>query len=140
MEIRKAFQEDSGFVKSLDKENMKSIVEENEGEYYAYWFGDFNPEKCFILEEKEPVGFLYIHNPGDKLNIINIQIRKSFQGQGYAKALLKKDMQIAKKNDLKKIFLETYDNNKQAREFYKKQGFREIGKTSKNKTGFELEL
>jgi len=140
MEIRKSTPEDSKFIESLDKENMKSIVEINEGKYYPYWLGDFNPEKCFILEEKEPLGFLYIHNPGNKLNIINIQIRKSFQGRGYGKALLKKAIQLAKKNNIKKIFLETYDNNKLARKFYKKQGFRETGKTSKNKTGFELRL
>lgn len=140
MEIRKSVPEDSKFISSLDRENMKTIVEENEGEYYPYWFGDFNPGKCFILEEKEPIGFLYIHNPGDKLNIINIQIKNSYQGQSYGKELLKKAIQIAKKDNLKKIFLETYNNNKKAQKFYKKQGFREIGKTSKNKTGFELEL
>jgi len=123
MEIRKAFYGDSEFVRSLDKENMESIIKENEGEYNSYWFKDFNPDKCFILEEKEPLGFLYIHNPGNNLNIINIQIRKSFQGKGYGKAILKKAIQIAKKNNLKKIFLETYNNNEQAKAFYKKQGF-----------------
>ena len=140
MKIRKATEKDKQFVKELDKENMQEIIEKHGSRYQGYMFESFNPNKCLIVEEKEPIGFAYLDFPGNKISIWSIQIKKQFQRKSAGQALMKEIFRIAKEKKLKKIISDAHKDNKQSINFHKKMGFKAIESKKKNKITFEYPL
>ncbi|MGD8784228.1 MAG: GNAT family N-acetyltransferase [Thioalkalispiraceae bacterium] len=57
-------------------------------------------------------------------------VSPSYQKQGAGKWLLSKMLEKASRDGYRKLFIETYENNtfKSAVEFYRSQGFRQVGK------------
>ena len=143
MGIRFAALKDKDFVKSLDRENMVPIIKETEGEYRGYMLDSFDPDKCLIIESgKESIGFAYLRNLGNKLEIQSIQIKKDFQGKGYGQELMSYIVNFAKSKRLKKVVLEAHDINRKAISFYERFGFKNLGevKNKNNKIGFEFNI
>ena len=140
MKIRNATWEDKEFVKKLDEENMKEIIESYNKKYSQVMYDSFNPNKCFIIEEDKPIGFAYFKTTKNKINIWSIQIVKNSQGKGYGRKLIEYITDFAKDKKLKKIILEVHINNKRAINFYEKFGFKNLGEVQKNKLGFEFEI
>ena len=139
MKIRKANYKDQGFVKKLDEENMKPIIEAYGQKYSGLMLDSFNPSGCFIIEINDPIGFVYFNITKNKLNIWSIQIVKNNHGKGVGGNLMNYIIAFAREKKLKKIILEAHDSNKQAINFYKKLKFK-VKWAEKNKIGFEYKL
>ena len=70
---------------------------------------------------EELVGFLAIQENLYELEVVQIAVRKEWQGRGIAGQLLETVPQE------KEVFLEVREGNTPARTLYQKQGFKEIG-------------
>lgn len=77
----------------------------------------------FERESGELVGFLAIQNLVGELEITNIAVRKSHQGRGIAKRLMKN-----LDDHLETVFLEVRESNLAAQALYRSCGFEVIGK------------
>lgn len=77
----------------------------------------------FERESGELVGFLAIQNLVGELEITNIAVRKSHQGRGIAKCLMKN-----LDDHLETVFLEVRESNLAAQALYRSCGFEVIGK------------
>lgn len=90
------------------------------------------PETENILVSKKDgiiTGFIHYSKIYECIEIQNIIVDKKWRNQGIASNLLK--TLIENNNDTTKLILEVNENNKEARAFYKKQGFIEINRRPK---------
>ena len=76
---------------------------------------------AFAYSGEELVGFLAIQENLYELEVVQIAVRKEWQGRGIAGQLLESLPQE------KEVFLEVREGNTPARTLYQKQGFKEIG-------------
>ena len=76
---------------------------------------------AFAYSGEELVGFLAIQENLYELEVVQIAVRKEWQGRGIARQLLETVSQE------KEAFLEVREGNVPARTLYQKQGFKEIG-------------
>ena len=76
---------------------------------------------AFAYSGEELVGFLAIQENLYELEVVQIAVRKEWQGRGIAGQLLETVPQE------KEVFLEVREGNTPARTLYQKQGFKEIG-------------
>ena len=75
------------------------------------------------IEEKDIIGFVSFFHVIEEIEIIKICIIKSHQRKNYGSILI----DAIKKLKIKKIFLEVSVKNKNAINFYLKNGFKKIG-------------
>ncbi|MGT2801668.1 ribosomal protein S18-alanine N-acetyltransferase [Streptococcus henryi] len=82
-----------------------------------------NVDYFFLEDEKELIGFLSVQHLVGEVEITNIAVRKSYQGQGLGAQLMASldDMDFP-------IFLEVRESNKSAQALYQKFGFELVGK------------
>ena len=76
---------------------------------------------AFAYSGEELVGFLAIQENLYELEVVQIAVRKEWQGRGIAGQLLESLPQE------KEVFLEVREGNTPARTLYQKQGFKETG-------------
>ena len=76
---------------------------------------------AFAYSGEELVGFLAMQENLYELEVVQIAVRKEWQGRGIAGQLLES---LPKE---KEVFLEVIEGNTPARTLYQKQGFKEIG-------------
>ena len=76
---------------------------------------------AFAYSGEELVGFLAMQENLYELEVVQIAVRKEWQGRGIAGQLLESLPQE------KEVFLEVREGNTPARTLYQKQGFKEIG-------------
>jgi ribosomal protein S18 acetylase RimI-like enzyme len=89
----------------------------------------------FVYFNSDVAGYLKVNTNeaqsekmGDEsLEIERIYIRSKFQKQGLGKHLMNKAIEIAMKENKKKIWLGVWEKNKNAIAFYKKMGFVQTG-------------
>lgn len=81
------------------------------------------PQNWYALaySGEELVGFLAMQETLYELEVVQIAVRKEWQGRGIARQLLETVPQE------KEVFLEVREGNTPARTLYQKQGFKEIG-------------
>lgn len=81
------------------------------------------PQNWYALaySGEELVGFLAMQENLYELEVVQIAVRKEWQGRGIARQLLETVPQE------KEVFLEVREGNTPARTLYQKQGFKEIG-------------
>lgn len=81
------------------------------------------PQNWYALaySGEELVGFLALQENLYELEVVQIAVRKEWQGRGIARQLLETVSQE------KEVFLEVREGNTPARTLYQKQGFKEIG-------------
>ena len=81
------------------------------------------PQNWYALaySGEELVGFLAMQETLYELEVVQIAVRKEWQGRGIARQLLETLPQE------KEVFLEVREGNTPARTLYQKQGFKEIG-------------
>ena len=86
-------------------------------------------EKVFVIEnDKEIIGYISIkiNNKTTKsIWIDELMIDKDYQNKGYGKSLINKVYQYAEENNCKRIELNCWSFNENAKNFYHKQGFKE---------------
>src|SRR5690625_1441203 len=127
---------DETFKDQNSPENMKTYLElafnlkQLEKE-----LSNISSQFFFVYYNDEVVGYLKINTNdaqsekmGDEaLEIERIYIKNKFQRHGLGKCLLEETMEIAMKNNKKKIWLGVWEKNKNAIAFYKKTGFIHTG-------------
>jgi len=92
-------------------------------------------KEIFVLEERGYVGHIcfgsYPLSPpfGDSIFIEEFAIKKKFQGKGFGTLLIKELKRYCKKRRISYIYLGTNDKkNNKAIKFYKRLGFKRLGK------------
>ena len=88
-----------------------------------------NPfSKYFVLyDHKEIIGFLHFSHMYEKMEIVNINILDSYQGNGYSKLLMYELLKYKEENNIENITLEVNKENKVAINLYESYGFIKIG-------------
>jgi len=90
------------------------------------------------------VGYSIISLRSKEAHLISIVIDNGYRRQGYATALLNKNIEIIKKNKIRKLKLEVRVNNQAAKEFYSKFNFKPIKTKAKyysdGEDAIEMEL
>jgi ribosomal-protein-alanine N-acetyltransferase len=82
----------------------------------------------FVLTEKDEVlGFLGFTKVYDEIEITNVAVAKSAQGQGRARALLHFLIDQEKRKNAVQIFLEVRTSNTAAQHLYRSEKFRALG-------------
>jgi ribosomal protein S18 acetylase RimI-like enzyme len=97
-------------------------------------------EFFFIYFNNDVAGYLKVNTNGaqsekmgdESLEIERIYIRSKFQKHGLGKYLINKAMEVAVKENKKKIWLGVWEKNENAIAFYKKMGFAQTGAHSFN--------
>ena len=79
--------------------------------------------RIWKIEQDRVLGYMSFYQVIDEIEIIRIGIIKSYQRSSYGSLLIDE----IKKLDVKKIFLEVSVQNKEAVNFYLKNGFQKIG-------------
>lgn len=127
------------FAHTTSKENMDEFVEE------AYDFyqlkdeiADRNSLFFFVYRGDEVLGYMKLNiNEAqteqiveDALEIERIYVRKPYHRQGIGKALYEKAIEMASILNTSTIWLGVYEHNENAKAFYQRLGFEEIGSHS----------
>lgn len=79
----------------------------------------------YFTEEEHIAAFLGFHQVCDEIEITNIA--SEVKGQGYGRRLMERLIEYAESQQIASIFLEVRASNQEARLFYEKFGFQEIG-------------
>ena len=72
------------------------------------------------------IGFLHINKLYEKMEIVNINILKDYQGKGYSKILMDELIRFSNKEAIENITLEVKKDNYKAISLYKKYNFKEV--------------
>jgi len=85
------------------------------------------PYFCRVVESKKQILAYHIGSSvADELHVLNVVVAKSFQGFGLGHMLMQDIEQLARRFNLKKIFLEVRASNKVAQGLYDKWQFEQI--------------
>ena len=125
--LRKAVEDDYNFCHDLAKDNMYDSV----CKHWGSWNSDMYKESFSIIDTsivmmgKFPIGFFRVVPEEDHAFILDMQLKKEFQGRGFGKEILKHIESEAKKRGLSKIKLSVFADNL-AKNLYEKIGFKLI--------------
>ncbi|GHI01179.1 GNAT family N-acetyltransferase [Neobacillus kokaensis] len=106
--------------------NLNQLEKELSNIFSQFFFVFFNNEVAGYLKvntddaQSEEMG-------SESLEIERIYIRSKFQKHGLGKYLINKAMELAAKENKKKIWLGVWEKNEKAIAFYKKMGFVQTG-------------
>lgn len=127
------------FAHTTDEENMDEFV----GEAYDFYqlkaeISDRNSLFFFVYREDNVLGYMKLNiNEAqteevseNALEIERIYVRKPYLRQGIGKALYEKAVEMATILGKRTIWLGVYEYNENAKAFYQKLGFEEIGSHS----------
>lgn len=108
-------------IKKVDEKIEKEIHEKLKkfNEKFAKYSGDLS---LYIEEDGENIGGVVGTAIGETLDIDFLCIDEKYRGRGYAKKLMLALEEEAKKHNLKRIVLDTYEF--QAPKFYEKLGYK----------------
>ena len=101
--------------------SKESFYEELKHPYSSLW----------VAKDKQThtvLGFICFWVLWDEMHILNIAVKKAFQGQGIGSLLLEKALTYARQRGLKWVGLEVRASNQRAINFYRKFGFKKIGR------------
>jgi [ribosomal protein S18]-alanine N-acetyltransferase len=73
------------------------------------------------------LGFCNYWQVADELHILNVAVHPDFRKQGYASALVRHILEVARRDKARVVMLEVRVSNHGARSLYRKLGFREVG-------------
>ncbi|MEN1986779.1 GNAT family N-acetyltransferase [Paenibacillus hubeiensis] len=111
----------------LDKAfNLKQLEKEMANDSSDFYFIYFNEELAGYM--KMNTSDAQTENMGnDSLEVERIYIKRDFQKHGLGKYLLNQAIEIARKQDKRKIWLGVWEKNENAIAFYEKMGFIQTG-------------
>lgn len=109
--------------KAFNRKQLETELSQRSSQFY------------FVEIDGETAGYLKVNTDeaqteemGDEaLEIERIYIRSPFQKQGLGKYLFNKALEVAMKQNKKKIWLGVWEKNEKAIAFYKKMGFVQTG-------------
>ncbi|MEI6378301.1 MAG: GNAT family N-acetyltransferase [Candidatus Falkowbacteria bacterium] len=122
--LRPCSDADKQFVHDLSRENMGEMVSKYWGSWNeAAFMSKIRPEQITMLEyQGQLIGFFDVEVKDDALYLHNMQLKKSFQGQGIGLYLLALAEKRARQHHLKKMVLRVFCENK-AKNLYENAGF-----------------
>ena len=122
--VRKAKLADIPEIHKIEKESFK-----RPWSFASFLFELKNPFSFFhVLEkDKKVIGYFILWDMGEEFHLANIAIKEQERGKGYAKILLEKILEIAKKENKERIRLEVRMSNERAIKIYRKFGFKMKG-------------
>ncbi|WP_339278158.1 GNAT family N-acetyltransferase [Paenibacillus sp. FSL W8-0426] len=111
----------------LDKAfNLKQLEKEMANDSSDFYFIYFNEQLAGYM--KMNTNDAQTENMGnDSLEVERIYIKRDFQKHGLGKYLLNQAIEIARKQDKRKIWLGVWEKNENAIAFYEKMGFIQTG-------------
>jgi ribosomal protein S18 acetylase RimI-like enzyme len=142
MKIRKATKKDKRNYLKIQKEAFPNICSERDSKFFIK---KINQKEIFVLEEKgEYAGHLafgiHLISPplAKSVFIEELAISKKFRGKGFGKLLIKELEKFCIKKNIEVIYASSgdYKGNKSL-SFYKKLGFKKIGKMEEIKPSSE---
>ena len=75
------------------------------------------------VNQDEITGYIVLSIVKDEAEILSIAVGENFRRQGFAKLLMKEGLNLIKKSDAKKVFLEVREDNICAINLYRSFGF-----------------
>ncbi len=124
MKIREARPED---IERLLEIERKSFTTPWSASAFAFELKDPR-RRLFVLEEAgKVVGYVSGWFLGEELHVANLAVDPSERRRGFGKALMKYLLEVAKKEGVKKAFLEVRERNLAAIRLYEGLGFRCVG-------------
>lgn len=76
------------------------------------------------------VGYIFLRALAGEAEILNIAVAPAHQGRGVGRRLLAAALEQLRHAGIRRVYLEVRESNAQARGFYQRQGFRQIGRRS----------
>lgn len=117
-------------IRDLEHNDVSKVCELGAGLHYnfssIYDYNSLNSgvNKTYVLELNTIViGFVHIQLIQDEVNIIDIVVDNKQRNKGYGKKMLEF---LFNKYESCRFFLEVSENN-EAKNFYKKYGFKQVG-------------
>jgi ribosomal-protein-alanine N-acetyltransferase len=86
-----------------------------------------NPFVIVLEPEKSIIGYIIYWHIKDEVQISNIALHADYRGMGIGEAVLRRVMDMTRRNGGKYIFLEVRPSNNAAKSLYRKLGFRMMG-------------
>jgi len=77
--------------------------------------------------EGKPAGFTLVRTILDEAELISIAVAPTYQGKGYAKAMMDDTIQQLKALGVRRFYLEVREDNQQALALYRTTNFKKIG-------------
>ena len=88
-----------------------------------------NPSHFLVgWQGEEIAGFIAGRRMGDEGEILNLAVRPQSRGHGVGKALAKALLEVFAGEKVLQVFLEVRESNEAAAAFYKRLGFRQVGR------------
>lgn len=81
-----------------------------------------------VLVKEKFVGFILARKALDEAEIFTISVHPDYQKQGIGKELLKYNLNLLLRNEIKNVYLEVSEDNQGAIALYKRAGFLQLGK------------
>lgn len=119
-------------IRKINPDDLSSVLKIDEAVLTAHWPYQFYRDEierddsyCLCMEDLDKlIGFVIVRQVGDLLELLQIGVDRSAQGQGNGQKLFDA---ILKLNLNKPMMLEVHDENRQAIRFYKRNGFVKVG-------------
>jgi len=124
MEISKALLEDLDFVYAIESScianpwSKSSLMDALENENARY---------LVVKDKDEVLGFLGMWYGLDEAEITNVCVNEKHRRRGVCKMLLNGALELAKQDNIVKLFLEVRESNEVAKAAYLNFGFKSIG-------------
>ena len=83
-----------------------------------------NSELIYLSENDKQVGSLILVYNGTDASIYSVEVLDSHRGKGYGKKLVEKAINVCKSKSIKKLELNTEQDNQVANSMYRKMGFK----------------
>lgn len=104
---------------------------------YAGWLAEPETRACVAEVKGAPVGYALLLKPDlpletgpDDIELKRIYVLHRFQGTGVGAALMRWSLETARASGKGRVLLGVHDGNRQAIEFYERQGFAQVGTRS----------
>lgn len=111
----------------VEEYGFEEYREELEEQCYSDYMQDNGKLWIAVDEDENVIGTIAIkqHNENEA-ELKRLYVRKDYRGKGLSDELYENLIMQAKENNLKRIFLGTYEKLESAIKFYKKRGFTQI--------------
>lgn len=112
-------------IREYKKEDINDINVLGRDLNLDYLFKEENYRHCLLYEENDNIlGFITFDLLQDRSEILDIIVHINHRQQGFGQKLLDKSLEFMKDKNIKNISLEVKVTNKEAINFYKKNGFK----------------
>lgn len=124
LQVRPCAPEDLPFVYALTRENMVGYADRHRGGWKdeLFWAGIEQSRIFLAWQSGEKVACLEVKEEADAFHLLNLQVRREFQGRGIGGFLLAWIEAEAIRRGFRRIKLSVFSDNP-ARIFYLKRGF-----------------